>query len=236
MACRMLVATGQLPVARLLDDFKRMAQNRNAEHELNRNNLDFIHGDGWGIVLGRSSTLELYKNDVACWKDSKYSKYREAEADFVLLHARRASPGSPKDLGHTHPFKRENWYFCHNGTIRGFRSNKMGDSELFFSLILDNLRKLEDVKEAVKNAVNEVKEIKDYTAFNFILANNSKASVLVKYKQNPRYYTMKYLQNENYAIVSSEKLQSFHGEWIKMDNNALLVLDIADRKLEVTPI
>ena len=56
MTCRMLIAIGQFPVAQLLDDFKLMALNRNEPHELNRNNCNFIHDDGWGVVLGKTGS------------------------------------------------------------------------------------------------------------------------------------------------------------------------------------
>jgi len=224
----MAIAVGEFRVDHLLDGFRLMATNRNEKHELNKWNSNFVHGDGWGIVSGKSGELELYKKEVPCWYDPKFHHYYNVDMDFVILHARRASSGLAR-YSFTHPFEKNGWYFCHNGTIDDFRSKGRSDSEQFFSLILDNLRERGDEKEAIKKAVNQVKK---YTALNFILSNENKAYLLVKYGKSPEYYTMKYLQNKKYVIVSSEVLPNFKTEWMKIANGIILELDIIDRKIE----
>jgi len=226
----MLIAAGQFPVAQLLDDFKLMALNRNEKHERNRNNCNYIHDDGWGIVLGKSGNLkELYKKDVPCWKDSRFLEYYNAKPDFLIVHARRATDKKLVNLSFTHPFEREGWYFCHNGTVTELRSKEKSDSEQFFALLLFNIQKHSSVKEAIKSTVNQTKK---YTALNFILANNTSAYILVKYQKDPDYYTMKCLENEDYTIISSEALPNFNGEWKKINNGALLELNIASRMID----
>jgi len=224
----MAVAVGEFPVDHLLDGFRLMATNRNEKHEHNKNDMGFIHGDGWGIVCGKSGKLELYKKEVACWNDPKFHHYHNVDMDFAILHARRASSGLAK-YGFTHPFEKDGWYFCHNGTINDFISRGRSDSEQFFSLILDNLRQHTDAKETIEKTVNQIRK---YTALNFILSNKNKAYVLVKYRKSPEYYTMKYLQNKKYVIVSSEVLPNFKTEWMKIANDTILELDIIDRQVE----
>ena len=159
MSCRMLIAVGQFRMSQLLEDFKLMAQNKNEKHEYNENNPNFIHADGWGIVLERSGRIEHYKKEAACWKDPRFSEYYNAPAGFVVLHARRASPGSTVNYSFTHPFQREDWYFCHNGTIYDFKTTEKSDSEQFFMLLLDTMRKETNVRNAVRRAANERKVI-----------------------------------------------------------------------------
>ena len=103
MACRMAIAVGEFRVDHLLDGFRLMATNRNEKHELNKRNTSFVHGDGWGIVSGKSGKFELYKKEVACWNDSKFHHYYNVDMDFAILHARRASSG-PAEYSLTHPF------------------------------------------------------------------------------------------------------------------------------------
>lgn len=233
MVCRMLVAAGQLSMPRILDDFKLVAMNRNEKHELNVNDPNFVHSDGWGIVVGMSGKLDFYKKAVACWKDPKYLEYYHVNADFLILHARRASPGSSANYAFTHPFKKDDWFFCHNGTIKDFVKSNMSDSETFFKLLLDKLEKENDVPIAIENAIRELKE---YTALNFILANKIKAYVLNKWVSDyPKYYTMKYIVEEDFAIVSSECLEHFEG-WGQMGNNVLVELDISTQRIEVSRI
>lgn len=172
---------------------------------------------------------ELYKKDVPCWKDLRFLNHYNAKADFVIVHARRASDKNFVNLSYTHPFEREGWYFCHNGTITDPPSKEKRDSEQFFALLLSNIKQKDNVEQAIKNTLHQ---IRNYTALNFIPANNTSAYVLVKYQGNSDYYTMKCLEDENYIIVSSEILPNFNGEWKKISNETLLELDITRRRLD----
>jgi len=222
-------------MSQLLEDFKFMAQNKNEKHEYNENNPNFIHADGWGIVLKRSGRIEQYKKDAACWKDPMFSEYSNVPTDFVVLHARRASPGSTVSYNFTHPFQREDWYFCHNGTIYDFDITEKSDSEQFFARLLDTMNKETDVKNALRKTVNETKS---YSALNFILTNGKRTYILNKHGkdkngiEHPKYYTMKYLKDEKSVIVSSEVLPTFHGNWKQINNDKLIEQDL--NSLEMT--
>ena len=236
MACRMLVAAGRLSIRKILDDFKFMAQNKNEKHELNRNNPNFIHGDGWGIVIGKSGGLESYKKPIACWKDPKFDEYRDINTDFIMLHARKASSHIPISYEFTHPFEKDGWYFCHNGTIYDFKGIKeKSDSKQLFKMILNSLAHSSSVVEAI---LKTVRKRRNFSSLNFILANNDKAYVLIMYGKNdkgmeyPKYYTMKYLAKEYYAIISSEHLPSFDDEWREIENKTILVLDRMTHRIE----
>lgn len=233
LACRMLIAAGKLSMPRILDDFKLVAMNRNEKHELNVNNPDFVHSDGWGIVVGKSGKLDFYKKAVACWEDKKYLKYYDADADFLLLHARRASPNASVNYAFTHPFKKDDWFFCHNGTVKDFVKPNKSDSETFFALLLDKMKEKNNVPEAIEDAI---KQLKEYTAINFILANKRKTYVLNKFVPNyQKYYTMKYLATEDFAIVSSECLGHFEG-WSLVGNNVLIELNIPTHRIKISQI
>jgi len=226
----MLVAAGQLPMRRILDDFKLVAMNRNEKHELNAKDPKFVHSDGWGIVIRKSGNLDFYKKAVACWKDPKYLEYYNVDANFLLLHARRTSLGASVNYAFTHPFKKAGWFFCHNGTIKDFVKPNTSDSETFFKLLLNKMKEKDSVPEAIEDAI---KQLKEYTALNFILANKRKAYALNKWVLNyPKYYTMKYLAKEDFAIVSSEHLEHFKG-WNPMGNNVLVELDILTHEIKV---
>ena len=240
MTCRMLVATGRLPIRKILDDFKLMAQNKNEKHELNRNNPNFIHGDGWGIVVGKSGKLESYKKSIACWEDPKFDEYYNINTDFIMLHARKASPHTPISYEFTHPFEKDGWYFCHNGTIYDFKGmREKSDSKQLFKMILNSLTHSSSIIEAI---LKTVKKRRKYSSLNFILANRDKAYVLNMYGKNekgmeyPKYYTMKYLVGKNYAIISSEHLPSFGDEWKDIENRTILVLDRTIHRIKMFSI
>jgi len=229
----MLVAVGKLFVPKILDDFKLVAMNRNEKHELNASNPNFIHSDGWGIVVGKSGKIDFYKKAVACWEDPKYLEYYDLNADFLIIHARKASPGVSVNYAFTHPFRKDDWFFCHNGTVKDFVKPDTSDSEVFFSMLLDKIREKNDVPEAIADVIRQLKE---YTALNFILANKRKAYILNKFVLNyPKYYTMKYLVKEDFAIVSSERLEHFEG-WSPMGNNVLVELSLPIHQIKVLQV
>ena len=231
MTCRMLVCAGKLPMAQILDDFKLIALNKNEKHEINKEQPDLVHGDGWGIVTGKFGRLELYKKAVPCWKDSKYKEYYKADVDFLMLHARRVTQNMPVSYDFTHPFQKSGWFFCHNGTINDLvEPRDRSDSERFFEVILDAMKNETEVISAIKTALGKAKR---YSAINFILANNCKAYILNKFHEEyPQYYTMKYFATENCVIVSSERLQHLDAAWEELGNSKLVVLDVLSRRLE----
>jgi glutamine amidotransferase len=234
----MLVGVGKLPVAQLLDSFQLMAQNKNEKHE-HWGDPNYVHGDGWGIVVKSLGELECYKKDIACWKDPIFADFYKIDTDFILLHARKASPGIPKSYEFTHPFEEDGWYFCHNGTIydSDFRIEGKSDAQQLFARILHNMKTCKDAVEAIRTTV---KSIREYSALNFILAKDDQVYVLSMYgkrgETTPNYYTMKYLQREEYTLVSSESLQNLPNNWKKMENRTLLKLNIVNRKIRVSNI
>jgi predicted glutamine amidotransferase len=231
MNCRMLVCAGKLPMTQILDDFKLMVLNKNEKHEINKEKPHLVHGDGWGIVIGRFGKLGFYKKAVSCLEDPKYKEYYQVDANFLILHARKATPNMSISYSFTHPFEKDGWFFCHNGTIYDLTGQRdRSDSERFFEIILDAMNDGTEVINAIKVALSKVK---CFSAINFILANSSKAYVLNKFQEEyPQYFTMKYLVTEDYVMVSSERLQHFDGAWEVLGNNNLAVLDIRSRRLE----
>lgn len=230
MTCRMLICAGKLPMPQILDDFKPIALNKNEKHEINREKPHLLHNDGWGIVTKRNGKLELYKKAVSCWEDPKYKKYYEMDIDFLILHARKATPNMPISYSFTHPFEKNGWLFCHNGTIHDLTEQKdKSDSERFFEMILDAMKDETEVTTAIKIALSKVKS---YSAINFILANDNKAYILNKFQEYPQYYTMKYFATKSIVMVSSERLQHFNDAWKELGNNNLAILEILSHRLE----
>jgi len=232
----MLVGIGTLPVARLLDGFKLMARNENERHEY-RDRPDRVHGDGWGIVTGRTGALKCYKNAVPCWSDPRFATLYAADLDFIMLHARRASPGIPIKYKFTHPYEEDGWYFCHNGTIHDLKIEGRSDTQQLFALILHNAKQCKNITEAIRTTVRSLKE---YSALNFMLLRGDHVYILNLYgklgEKTPNYFTMKYLQADGYAVVSSERLSDFDQEWKEMTNGTLLTLTIRDRTIQISDV
>jgi predicted glutamine amidotransferase len=236
MACRMLVAVGRLPVAVLLDDFMVMAQNRSGNHE-HSGRPDHIQRDGWGVVTRRSEGLTYYRKEVACWDDPRFTELYGADPGFLMLHARKASPGIAVKYEFTHPFEQDGWYFCHNGTIYDFKDRQRSDAQQLFTLILDSIRRGSDVFDAVSAAVASVR---DYSALNFILFKRDHVYVLNLYgkrgEATPIYFTMSYVETEDCTAICSERLPALDREWKRIENGTLLTLSIPDRAIALRHI
>ena len=233
MACRMLIGTGKLPLASLLDNFTLMAQNNNERHE-HWGDPDYLQRDGWGVVTGKAERYEYYKNPVPCWKDPKFLDLYRLDLDFIMLHARKASPGTAVEYEFTHPFQEGGWYFCYNGTVYKLGTQERGDAQQLFSLILQELAQCQNITRAITKTV---KSLTDYSALNFMMANGECIYVLNMYgkrgEETPDYFTLRYLQADGYTVVASERLPGCGKEWKKMSNGTLLILTIPDRKIEI---
>ncbi|MBE0430665.1 MAG: class II glutamine amidotransferase [Dehalococcoidia bacterium] len=232
MGCRMLIATGELPLSQLLDGFRLMALNRNEGHEY-RGDPEHIHGDGWGTVTGRAGRFESYKSVIPCWQDSKFADLYETDPDFIMLHARRASPGVAVKSEFTHPFEEDGWYFCHNGMIHDFEVKRSSDSQQLFALVVENLRQCRNVTESISRTV---KSLNDYSALNFMLCKDDQLYVLNMYgkrgAKTPNYFTIKYLQSDDYTIIASERLHGCGEPWQEMQNGTLLTVAMPDRRIQ----
>jgi len=84
------------------------------------------------------------------------------------------------------------------------------------------------VKKTIQKTINT---ISGFSAMNFILTDGVKGYVVVKYKGNPDYYTMKYLETEEAVIVASEVLSSTQGKWTRINNNMILELDVLNGRI-----
>lgn len=220
----------------LLNDFKLMAQNRNEKHEFRKRGDRFLHKDGWGVLLGESGKLvALYKKAIQCWSDPFYKELENVGADFVMIHARRASPSTPINCNFTHPFEREGWFFCHNGTIDCLKGSKIiSDSERFFILMLEQM-KYASTMQAVENTVIFLQKLEcTYSSINSILSNGNKTYVLNRFQEStkyPQYYAMKFIRTEDYTIVSSEVLAHFGDNWEELRNGSIIELDTSSAEI-----
>jgi len=233
MACRMLVAIGHFPLSAILDGFLSMARNENEEHEYRRH-PDHVHGDGWGVVTGRSRRVTRYRSTSECWVDPAFARLYGTEMDLIMLHARRASPGIAVRYELTHPFEQDGWHFCHNGRVYDFEVGERSDSQQLLTLILGNVKRENNVTEAIRRTVGS---LKDYSALNFMLLGETHVYVLNLHgrrgHKTPGYYTMKYLQANEHTVISSERLVGFNDEWQEMNSGTLLTLSLPNRKIDI---
>ncbi|MEW6070191.1 MAG: class II glutamine amidotransferase, partial [Candidatus Thermoplasmatota archaeon] len=130
------------------------------------------------------------------------------------------------------PFVRGKWIFTHNGTISNYKKllhlinlkHLRGDtdSEIFFQLLMKNLKKL-CAEKAISKTVADIANYCRYSSLNCIFSDGEKLYVLCEYKKEPKYYRLNYLKTDNYVAVSSEKIGI--EKWEKMSNHEILAID-----------
>lgn len=243
--CRMIAVLGSLEktkkgeTIKLIKSFIKMSQGRYELNELNTKKGKFQHDSGWGIAYKEKNKFKIYKNTNPCWKDKNLKKFYNKQ--IFLLHARKASIGSKK-IQNTHPFrkkfKNQEWFFCHNGTIKDnfpkdnllkYKNLEGGtDSERFFLYLLKNLNE----KKPIISIKTAIKKLKNYSSLNSFLLNKNTLYVVNKYKKYPKYYTLKLLKKDNHIIISSEILPKIQGKWEKLKNGQILKINLKTFEIE----
>jgi len=232
----MILAPDGIPGERLIEPFLRMAQGRNARHELYEHPGHFQHADGWGAVIEDDGRLVRVRSTSPCWEGEGLEAL--AHRRVFLLHARRASVGAVA-IQNVHPFERDargrRWFFCHNGTIRDplpRPSHAEGDtdSEAYFGILLDALAR-PAAEEALALAVGS---LKDYTSLNAFMLSQGVAFVLCAWHELETYYTLHACDTPDGPVFSSEPLAEFGTSWQALTCGEIRRVDRLSGRVSVT--
>jgi predicted glutamine amidotransferase len=157
------------------------------------------HPHGWGVAVFDPARVPIeasgwdVRRDAACARDDQ--KFGDAATTargrVLVAHIRKATVG-PASCLNTHPFRRGDYVFAHNGTIRDgawVMSNTSPerarevegdtDSERFFAYLLTAIDELCDVAAptierldaAVLRAATRATSRPDFGSVNFVLSN-----------------------------------------------------------------
>ncbi len=235
--CRMLIAVGDTDIATIAEDFKRIAGDKNEKHE-NNIDKDFEHGDGWGVVYLVDNQLKMKKSIVPYYEDPDVEKIKNIKSPLFILHARKKSDGKGLvRMENVHPFRYDNYIFCHNGTVDEdlsfedkYTPQGETDSERLFYYIISNIN-----GEMNENILSDkLNRVNDFSGMNSILSDGKTSYIVNWYAKKPGYYTFKMLVNENFIIISSEILPGYGGDqWVKTNNHDIIKLDTSSRKYSI---
>jgi predicted glutamine amidotransferase len=136
------------------------------------------HDSGWGVAYYQDSRLHLQRFPHAAHGDTAFQEVAEALSTLFVVHVRRATLGGLK-LENTHPFSRDDYAYCHNGTI--LESSALlnlsdraplgdTDSERFFDALMTGFEP-EDVIGSFRRTVEEVCNRCSFSALNFLFCD-----------------------------------------------------------------
>ncbi len=205
------------------------------------------HADGWGMAwYDGDGELDLAKDVEPAHASHLLEKLaRTTDADAMVLHLRRASPGLSVALENTHPFAAGQLAFAHNGWIRpvpeledlldpGTRHTLRGttDSERYFHLLLAALDEAGDLERALPPLVELLDGRVHYTALNFVLLTERRLYAVCAFSPDepmphgePDYYTIGYRVAPDAVVVGSTGCWGDRAAWQTLGNGQALVVD-----------
>lgn len=211
--CRMLVAAGKVSLKPLLEGAMLMALDQVRIHEYNQEKGlgTWQHKDGWGMAyLDDKKEWKIYTSIKPIFEDHDIKLFEGIDTTLAIIHVRRSSVGEVR-IENTHPFRcqfeRENFIFCHNGTIKkeitflnSFIPHGTTDSEKLFYKLLPALHS--------NNPKTEItlilQDLQEYTGLNFFLSSPTSSIINIQAQKAPLFYQMYMLQQERAMIVSSD--------------------------------
>ena len=136
------------------------------------------HDSGWGIAYYLDGEPQLRRFPHAAHADTAFNEVAEALSTLFVVHVRRATLGGLK-LENTHPFSRDAYTYCHNGTI--LHSSALldlsdrpplgeTDSERFFNVLMTGFDH-DDVIGSLRRTVEAVSNRCSFSALNFIFSD-----------------------------------------------------------------
>ena len=217
--CRMFGMVAECPITPrdLLHDAPRSLRALSREHP-----------DGWGIAVHDGSwTVERGTSCAhAC---ERFAAVGDRAARIVIAHVRKKTVG-PTALVNTHPFRRGDFVFAHNGTLKDAAALPIApehlaaiegdtDSERLFAFVLTHIDAAGDVMRGVTAAVSALHALPDPGSANFLLSCGAK---LYAHRLGRSLYVV---HRTGATLVASEPLTD--EPWRELPERALVQLEPA---------
>ena len=129
-----------------------------------RERVEPLNGDGFGVgwfILGDKEPA-IFRSTTPAWNNANLTDLsRATKSHCIIAHVRAATYGAV-NIDNCHPFRIENFIFCHNGGIDDFslikrkvvdelsddifnKINGNSDSAYFFALYMEYLHRTNDI-------------------------------------------------------------------------------------------
>ena len=149
--------------------------------------LSSAHPDGWGLAVHGPTGWDLTKHAAAAHSDERFrGAVARSRGNVMVAHIRKRTVG-PISAQNTHPFRRGEWVFAHNGTIndvdrlaadtsavRAAEVEGQTDSERLFAHLLSAIDRAVDVDAALVRAVDALVVHPNLGAANFLLSDGKR--------------------------------------------------------------
>jgi len=191
--CRLLCVRSRTPfrLSEHLDPFAGVARD-SREYQ----------GHGWGCAWLSPQGWQLHHDIRPIWEDPNRP---DAEATFLLAHARSAFRDEGIVVENNMPFFDGERVFIFNGELNGVRIK--ADGRIGAEKIFNYVKRFDrgDLFAAVERGVAIIeKRTRHIRAMNFMIGSKEELIVCSHYSQQPEYFQMRRSENEERLIICSE--------------------------------
>ena len=191
--------------------------------DLAKNSREY-QGHGWGCAWLDDGGWRIYRNVSPIWEDESRPTGRTT---LLLAHARSAFRDEGIQVENNMPFFDGERVFIFNGELQGVRIKEQGriGAEKIFNYVKRFDRG--DLHLALERAVKIIERRTRYVrAMNLIIADAEHVHVASRFDENPDYFQMHTLTNEDTRIVCSETYSTPGGSdgpagWTAIDNGSI---------------
>ncbi len=195
-----------------------------------RSGVEAPHEDGYGIAVFTGSHWLNLHEQCPIW-DNAFPSMSGIQGTVLILHARKASPGTPINLTKLHPFccadEPPGVMFCQNGTIRKPERLSEGgnpsaiDTEKYFDRVIYHRSVAGDYGQALQDTDGDIRAMGgDPTSLNAFLSDGRE---LIAWKgavlpENVNYHTLYVREGLGMAVVTTETFEmEGTGEWSPLE-------------------
>jgi predicted glutamine amidotransferase len=208
------------------------------------------HDSGWGIASYADGVPAIQRFPVSAEGDPGFRHAARTVAKLAIVHVRRATMGG-LGIENTHPFDRDRFTYCHNGTILHPRRlldladrepRGETDSEHFFNVLM-TVFDPDDVIGSLRRTVELVTQRCPFSALNFLFCDG-KRLYAYRFGTYEMFWLVRNLDldadtrthyhlhlerphGEHVVLVSSERLTDAE-PWGEFAQDQLLICDPAD--------
>jgi len=218
--------------------------------------LSYKHPDGWGIGYYIKGNAEIFKQGLEEFgnlKDYNFSIVKNIKSKIIISHVRKATHDNKSNIN-AHPFSFKNWIFAHNGSVnkecllkhleKNYKREIKGetDSEIYFLLLIQEIEKLKNPIDGIKNALEIIYKCENYTGLNFILSDGYTLYAYRDASFNENYYSLYYLRRDPTSSKTFEHLSKNTRQMLKskllLEEKAVLVCSekLTEERWEEIPL
>ncbi len=185
------------------------------------------HPDGWGVAI-RTDAWQIERGVECAAACERFEHVARTETRLIIAHIRKATVGKTS-ISNTHPFRRDNFVFAHNGTVTAVpalrartasvhldRIEGDTDSERLFAFVLTQIDTEGDVARGVAAAVRVLHLLGDIGSASFLLSCGAK---IYAHRLGR---TLFVAHRDGASMIASEPLDE---TWTELPERAVIVLD-----------